>query len=875
MGSPAQKYHVGSGLWLVFFLVELVPCLLMGQGSAKKTLTEQDYARWSELRTEYLSADGSWVSYTVAHPAADTLFVRNTRSLKTFAFPGGWQGRFVSKGHFAYMDKNSALHILDLRSGKRWLQNDVISWEPAASQIVIRFGTGGSSTLLISDYHGKRLAVIQDAGEYLVSKASSNILYSTLKAGLCSVGMLQPERGMKDSVLLSASCTGVYGLTWNAAGNTAAFLVEESSLPENKATLYLYSIYKGKLLRLGPEQIPKDSYVSYSDGLKLRINDSGSRVFFGMKKSGPYLPIPSQQVVEIWRSQDTLLYPMQKAVLSAGQKPNVLAVWNAENSSVYRIGKGNYDWAALNGDGQFVISSAAPAVGRFSDFFPPRDYYLTSTSTGETRLLLQGLPGAPYHMSSSPDGRYIAYYKAPDWMVYDITQDRHIPIASGGRQVWDNKLSDPDNTRMAFGAAGWTAAGMLLLYDTYDIWAAAPQGKPPIRITKGREKGIRYRVANSGYEEGFYNPYSFNTSKIIDTDSKLVLSELDLKTSRRGFCVLDGLGKTKRLTPAQDNSENLLLSSDSKTVLYGKESFEFPPRLMIKSLKDEKEKLVFQSNPHYIQYQWGKSKVFTFTTEGDTLRAALLYPAAYDSTKKYPMITYIYETMSQEAYHYVNPTLRNSIGINVSSLTAKGYFVLLPDIIYKNGDPGASVRRCVAAAVEKVTASGMVDSQRVGITGHSFGGYETNLLISSTNLFAAAVSGASIADPVMSYLSYSPSSGVIDYWRYEDHQFRIRSPLYDDVNQYLENSPLLAAGSITTPLLSWAGKDDIVVRSSQSEVFYSALRRLKKEHIMLLYPNEGHSLSNPENQADLTRRVESWFGHFLKGEPAEWIAKGQ
>ena len=81
----------------------------------------------------------------------------------------------------------------------------------------------------------------------------------------------------------------------------------------------------------------------------------------------------------------------------------------------------------------------------------------------------------------------------------------------------------------------------------------------------------------------------------------------------------------------------------------------------------------------------------------------------------------------------------------------------------------------------------------------------------------------------------------------------------------------MGANKISTPLLSWAGKQDIVVRSVQSQLFYAALRRLKKDHIMLLYPGEGHSLYIPENQADLTRRVESWFGYYLKDEPASWI----
>lgn len=874
MKSPVQKYHSGLALWLVFFLVELVPCLLMGQGSAKKVLAEQDYGRWSDLRTEYLSQDGGWVSYTVSHPAADTLFVKNTKSLKTYAFAGARQGRFVPEGYFACMSK-TVLNVLDLKSGKNWQHNDIISWEPAARHMVMLCGTSAGSTLLICDYQGKELAAVQGADQFLLSPATSNILYSTLRDGHYGVGMLQVTKSVKDCTILADAGKGVSQLAWNASGNASAFLVQDTSSYQQKGVLYLYRVDSGKLLRLDPECMPKNTYPAYSDGLKLRVSDSGGRVLFGMKKNSPAPEITIRQEVEIWKAQDTLLYPMRKAVQASGQKPDILAVWSTEDNQVYRIGKGNHDWAALTSSGEYVISSPAPVMGRLSEFFPKRDYYLTNISTGETRSLIQGLAGAPYHISSSPDGRYIAYYKAPFWQLYDIWEDRHFRIAPEGGQIWDNRLSDDNNTRMVFGAAGWTSDGKILLYDAYDIWSVSPQGQQPVRITKGRENSMRYRIADTGYEEGRYDPYSFSVPEIINEGREMVLAALDLKTSRRGYCILDSRGKIRRLTPAQINVEKLLLSADPKTALYVEESFEVPPRLITTGFKTVEQMLVFQSNPHYNQYQWGKSEVFTFTADGDTLRAALLYPATYDRNKKYPMITYIYETMSQEAYHYVNPSLHNSIGINVSNLTAKGYFVLLPDILYKNGNPGESVRRCVGAAVEKVIASGMADPGRVGITGHSFGGYETNLLISSTRLFAAAVSGASIADPVMSYLSYSPSSGVIDYWRYEDHQFRIRNPLFDDVKKYLDNSPLLAAGSIKTPLLSWAGKNDPVVRTSQSELLYAALRRLKKQHIMLLYPDEGHSLSNPENQADLTHRVEGWFGHYLKGDPETWISGGE
>lgn len=204
-------------------------------------------------------------------------------------------------------------------------------------------------------------------------------------------------------------------------------------------------------------------------------------------------------------------------------------------------------------------------------------------------------------------------------------------------------------------------------------------------------------------------------------------------------------------------------------------------------------------------------------------------------------------------------------------LSAKGYFILLPDIRYKPGHTGQSALECVSAAVDRVVQMGMVDPGGIGITGHSFGGYETNYIIAHSKLFSAAVSGAGITDPIYSYLSYGEGTMEIDYWRYEDQQFRLGKGFFEAPEVYIENSPLFGAANITAPLLTWTGKNDPVVSPDQSFIMYTAMRRLKKKNILLQYPDDVHSLANKSNQADLTVRVESWFDHYLKGIKADWI----
>jgi dipeptidyl aminopeptidase/acylaminoacyl peptidase len=119
------------------------------------------------------------------------------------------------------------------------------------------------------------------------------------------------------------------------------------------------------------------------------------------------------------------------------------------------------------------------------------------------------------------------------------------------------------------------------------------------------------------------------------------------------------------------------------------------------------------------------------------------------------------------------------------------------------------------------------------------------------------------------------NTGRPDMWRFESQQWRMGKSLFEDRERYDRNSPIVHAEHITTPLLSWTGNEDKQVNWSQSIEFYLALRRLEKPHIMLLYPEEAHTLEKSQNQKDLAVRLHQWFDYHLKDmPPAVWIKTG-
>ena len=131
-------------------------------------------------------------------------------------------------------------------------------------------------------------------------------------------------------------------------------------------------------------------------------------------------------------------------------------------------------------------------------------------------------------------------------------------------------------------------------------------------------------------------------------------------------------------------------------------------------------------------------------------------------------------------------------------------------------------------------------------------------------MFSAAVAGAAITDMVSSYLHFSENYFRPNFFQYESSQLRMGESIFKNFQGYLSNSPVYYADKVNTPLLSWAGVEDVQVHHYQTIEFYLSLRRLGKKHVMLLYPEQGHTLTNKDQQLDLSTRIMEWFDKYLK-----------
>jgi dienelactone hydrolase len=213
------------------------------------------------------------------------------------------------------------------------------------------------------------------------------------------------------------------------------------------------------------------------------------------------------------------------------------------------------------------------------------------------------------------------------------------------------------------------------------------------------------------------------------------------------------------------------------------------------------------------------------------------------------MIVYFYEITSNTVHNYSVPS--ETSAYNPTVFTQNGYFVLRPDIVYRDRNPGVSAVEALVPAVQTVVDMGLVDPDRVGIVGHSWGAYQTTFAVTQTDMFSAAVAGAPLTNLISMYLSIYWNTGGTDARIFEISQGRMEVPFWQDAESYIANSPVFHIENMNTPLLVAFGTEDGAVEFNQGVELYNAARRAGKDMVMLVYEGENHSLAKEAEPARL------------------------
>jgi dipeptidyl aminopeptidase/acylaminoacyl peptidase len=868
--------NIRLSLSLVSYVTFLLTCPSMAQVSqdGKIELTGTDYAQWSTMRTDDISDDGLWVSYSNSFQnGIDTLFIREANGKRSYSFSGCFRGRFINRNNFACIDTESTLHLLELTRGRKTAVPAVSDFHIAGGeQLIITAGTSTGDTfqLKLWGINGKPLQAIENVTAYAISPQGTKLVYA-YKVGIAHYAALIDLTGKLKQTLIPVSSDFGYGhFEWQPNGQSVAFFKKAGSAPDAYCCIYRYRLIDNMLKQLDLDGKTALNGMTFTDIgiLRLKASEDGDKVFFAMRPSNP---ITEDRIVQIWNANDKELYPIERQIMRWKNIPK-LAVWWPDTGDCRLLSGETFPHAMVVGRGRFALlanpNAAAPQFKLDND----KDYYIEEIATGHRSLLLRSQPGEMSQFRQSPDGKFISYYSNGNWWAYDMITGTHHNLTNDMDVKWESSFLEYTLELGPYGSPGWTKdSKALIVYDADDIWLLPLVGKPR-RITDGYEKNIRFRIARDTGAE-LYGDYKPTGSDGVNLSSATVL-EARGYDGATGYFSLNGKYGTSPLAYNASCIEQFRKAAATDAIIYTEQRFDLSPRIMLHA--GRRTGVIAESNLQQDKFFWARSEMVYFkNSSGTSLKAALYYPSNYIEGKKYPMIVNIYESLSKDLHRYVNPTTNSPEGINITRLTSQGYFFLAPDIAYIEGEVGASALDCTLSAVKAVLDKGAVEKGSVGIIGHSFGGYETDFIITQTDFFAAAVSGAAIPDVQGWYFNISESLGKEDMWRFEHQQFRMGKSFFEMKETYLRNSALNNAAGVTTPLLSWAGGKDNTVPVQQSLSFYLALRRLGKKHILLVYPNAGHSLRDVQQQQDLSQRILDWFGYFLKGEKAkEWIATG-
>lgn len=864
-----SKYS--SGMLLAILLEMAAASPAWSQAAQKPVPGVGDYGRWGKLDLERMSPDGRFVSFTMHYPGAvDTLFVKDNKSGAMVSFADGKNGIFTDDGRFIYKSLDSSLCILNLKGGISSAIADVKDYRYISERNMLIYSgsEGGRDYLGIKSLAGNAQAKVWDVTAYACNEKAGAILCSRKSGGWAELVSVSLEGRLQQDVLMPGKPGEFTNLAWKPSGDAVAFLhspTGEGSPP----VLCHYDIPSGKLRVFDPAEessFPSGYSISRIGSSNLKVSPDGERVFFKIEHKGEPPIAPGS--VQIWNAADKYLYPVRRRA-DGGVKYAKLAVWLPRTGHFEVISDNTYSEAMLVGDDRYVIMIAPDRHEPQWNYYALRDYMLYDLVSGGKKVFLEKQSIESDHFATSPASRHVMYFRDGHWWLYDLHTASHTNITRRIDSDFVREGMDVTSGAMAWGHGGWTADDRsVLFYDKHDIWMYDTKTGAAKRLTNGKEDGLTYRVAPpENGTTGYTVNYDGQQSRLLDSDG---ISFEITGRGQSGYCLFsfkDGcvskLVMDKKITA-------MVKASASPVFTYIEQDFNKPPAVMVNN--GGRVQNAYQSNPHHFTFEWGKSELISYrNSKGRKLDAALYYPAGYRAGIRYPMIVYIYDTQAAKVHNYVPPSLGNSNGMNITNYTLDGYFVLVPDIAYEVGGPGYSATDCVVSVTREVLSRNCVDSARIGLIGHSFGGYETDFIITQTDLFTAAVSGAAITDLPSSYLYASWNYSRPNFWHYEYGQLRMGSGLFDDFPGYVSNSPVYHAAKVRTPLLSWTGEDDRQVHYYQSIEFYLALRRLKKEHIMLIYPGQGHAVSGQQAQ-DLTIRVGQWFGYYLKGcEPPEWL----
>ncbi|MBP6089666.1 MAG: S9 family peptidase [Crocinitomicaceae bacterium] len=913
----------------LFKHVLLLLCILFVSGvfAQKKAIDHQVYAEWKKNENQIISQDGRYIAYEINPLFGDgSVYLYDTETAILDSFPRGKQARFsMNSDYFVYkivpgydtlrmcelnkIDKkkwpkdslgiivlatNQRLKIPDIKSFEVSEFHNLLSyfsnsdtlqttpnkpkkwWEKTKKPPVAYKSDGTVFTLFDPIRNDKK--TWQHVTDGVVSKKGNYVAITSHRKAKKEVYQLDlVDLVSQKTKQIAAQKSVISSIVF---AENQHFLTYFSSVDTTEQKIQAFTLINIDSALIGTTNYAKD--IAISDSLKMisqhRVpvfSSDNALLFFGVSerfktpKKDSLLPSEIAHL-DIWHYKDLRIQPQQLVQLKQDEKRSDLYVYHLNSGNSVALSNDTLKVASSNHQKAMVALGTVTAPYEIEyqwESAHRKDHYLVSLVDGSTQLLAKGVA---FDGQLSPKGLHYTYFNAnsKNYIHIDPTTRKETCLTCSNLSInWQTDNNGMPMEADPYGIIGYSRSeDSLYIQSQKDVWVYSFLNQQLACITQTLGEKNKQEIALRLWE---------NDSVYIDHGNVYFYG---FDTKSKGFHLYEFTENQGIKTVYSANSSfiQLVRSPNKKTFILRQSTLQSYPEVAFTQNHFLTLKTISNTNPQQALYNWATVELVNWKSyDGIPLEGLLYKPENFDATKKYPLILYYYELNSDNLHSHSAPKPTASI-IHPTEYASAGYLVFIPDIRYTAKGPAKSAYNSIMSGVDfllnKLPA---IDSNRMGLQGQSWGGYQTAQLITMTNRFKAAMAGAPVSNMTSAYGGIRWGAGINRQFQYERTQSRIGKTLWEAPEKYIENSPLFKVPAIQTPLLIMANDKDGAVPWYQGIEMYTAMRRLNKPCWMLNYNGDDHNLTKMANKIDLSIRMRQFFDHYLFEKPApKWLKEG-
>ena len=891
-----------------------------------RNFTFEDAMKFEILRNPRVptrvSNNGKWVGYEIQKDRGDiTACINSTSDTTKFQVENGRGITFSNNSNWAAMTihpnqmevenaktprdrPNNSLKLINLQTKEKFDAEDLQSFKFSEDSRWMAY------QLRLSDANKPKMDKFKDkslgsplklrhlnSGSEITIDWVSNYLFDTNSRFIFYT--LSTPNGKTDGVysreltkefapenkIFVAENSNFSNLAWNEKNNLLAFLaagLTDKGKPKD-GNLLLWNESQNKIdTAISEANQPKNWFIPNTN--TLAWNEAKSLLWFGFKpvaeKVDDKEPIKFKDTtlynfdtlmakaeVHIWHWNDPFIMTHQQSRWRTEKDRTYSAVYDFASKKYVQIADTLViDVLVAKNDNFALATTDKPYREEQIWYGTCFDAYVINLKNGTQQRIAEKIEEMP---TMSMSGNYVLFYTQKHWYLYDTRNNRTTNITQNVSTNFNNVFQDVPSSPYSNGFGGWVDDDKgFFLYDNWDIWyfeTANPANYRNFTQGKGKETNTKYTLRRLNFEVDYY-----------DAKDTLIVQAFSQKTKNAG--IFNGFMNPDRLENRVEMSNHFFReirkAKDTNVIIFAKEKYDEFPNYYVTNLGLNAPKRVTDMNLAIKDtFNWGYTELVEWEYQDTILQGYLVKPNNYNPNKKYPVLVYFYDQMSDRMNRFYMPELTHR---PVPQIYMDNYLMFFCDVKYGVGFPGNDALESLLSGCRFLAKNGIIDSTKACLQGHSWAGYQAAYIATQTNYFKAICAGAPVGNMISAYTGIRTGSGRSRLFQYEAQQSRIGGNLWDSLDAYIKNSPIYFAQTMDTPFLIGFGDVDEAVPYQQGVELYLALRRAGKPVIMLQYVNEPHWQSRYWNKLDYSVKTKEFFDHHVLGVPApDWITLGR